>query len=92
MKKKNLMLACCLSAMLAMPATMSGASSLTVKTDTRYARGATMAFGRMTVKGTGSVEKGFCWWESPDPTVDDNRTTKKFTNNGFIFCIEGLKP
>ena len=92
MRKRNFILACCLSAMLAMPTTMAGASGITVKTDTRYARGATMAFGRMTVKGTGTTEKGFCWSETPEPTVDDNKTTKKFTNNGFIFCLEGLKP
>ena len=41
-----------------------------VVTDTRYARGSTMAFGRSTITGvpeTELVEHGFCWSTEPDP-------------------------
>ena len=45
-----------------------------VTTDTRFARGATMAFGRMSYSGVSTnqvSEAGFCWSESPSPTIDD---------------------
>ena len=66
----------------------------TVKTDKRFARGATMAFGRMTATITdGSIiERGFCWSESPDPTVNDATTTEYLSNNGQIFWLRDLKP
>ena len=66
-----------------------------VTTDTRYARGATMAFGRMSYTGVGSnevVEQGFCWSENPEPTIQDNRTTRYLTNNGNIYWLENLNP
>ena len=65
-----------------------------VTTDKRYARGATMAFGRMTVKsGTDPIaERGFCWAENPNPTIDDSKSTRYFDNNGRIYRLDSLKP
>ncbi len=67
---------------------------LTVTTDQRYARGATMAFGRMTVKsGTSTIaERGFCWAENPNPTIDDFKSTRYLDNNGRIYRLDSLKP
>lgn len=70
-------------------------SAQTVKTDPRFARGATKAFGRMTVTGIPSsdiAEQGFCWSESPQPSIDDFKTTKYLSNNGRIYCLEELTP
>mgnify|MGYP002852761001 FL=1 len=66
----------------------------TVKTDKRFARGATMAFGRMSATITdGTItERGFCWSEQPEPTVDDASTTEHLTNNGNIYWLHDLKP
>ena len=67
----------------------------TVTTDMRYARGATMAFGRMGYTGVGSnevAEQGFCWSENPEPTIHDNKTTRYLTNNGRIYWLEDLTP
>ena len=64
----------------------------TVTTDSRYARGATIAFGRMTAKGTNITEQGFCWSETPEPTIYNQKTTKYLENNGKIYCLEDLKP
>ncbi len=67
----------------------------TVKTDSRYARGATMAFGRMSYSGVAATEvaeQGFCWSEDPEPTVHDLRTSKRLSNNGVIYWLDGLKP
>lgn len=62
----------------------------TVVTDTRYARGAIAAFGRMTVSGVASsniIEQGFCWSTDPNPTVLDNRSTQYLENNGRIYVM-----
>ena len=70
-------------------------SAQTVKTDPRFARGATKAFGRMIVTGipaTDIAEQGFCWSESPEPTIDDFKTTKYLTNNGRIYYLDDLTP
>ncbi len=64
----------------------------TVTTNLNYVRGATAALGRLTVSGSGIMERGFCWSTHPEPTVLDNRTTKYFTNNGSIYHIENLEP
>lgn len=67
----------------------------TVVTDTRFARGATRAYGRSTVTGVAAsdlLERGFCWSTEPEPTVLDNRSTKYFDKNGRIYCMENLKP
>ncbi len=67
----------------------------TVTTDMRYARGATMAFGRMSYTGVASGdvnEQGFCWSENPEPTINDQRTTEYLTNNGRIYWLKDLTP
>ncbi len=67
----------------------------TVTTDSRYARGATMAFGRLNYSGIGSSEvseQGFCWSEQPEPTIADHRTTRYLNNNGRIYWLDGLQP
>lgn len=53
--------------------------------------GVTIALGRMTVSGA-SKERGFCWSTESNPTVLDNRSTRYFSNNGNIYCIEHLQP
>ena len=68
-----------------------------VVTDTRYARGATMAFGRiekLSRNGGPSVKaKGFCLSEKAQPTVDDTLSTKTMTQGGStIYYFENLKP
>ena len=61
--------------------------------DPRFARGATMAFGRIkSVKGEEITEQGFCWAETPEPTVNDNATTEYLSNNGNIYWLKDLKP
>ncbi|MBO4590806.1 MAG: dockerin type I repeat-containing protein [Bacteroidaceae bacterium] len=66
----------------------------TVVTDTRYARGATMIFGRSTVTSNASLlEQGFCYsTDNPLPTVADERTTRYVTNGGPIYCLDNLAP
>ena len=66
-----------------------------VVTDTRYARGATKAFGRLTTQGFDAAdiaEQGFCWNTTGDPTVEDNTTTRYLENNGHIYRLENLQP
>ena len=70
-------------------------SKPSVKTDNRYARGATMAFGRMSYTGVAVadvVEQGFCYGECDEPTINDSRTTKYLENNGRIYKLDDLKP
>ncbi len=67
----------------------------TVTTDSRYARGATMAFGRMRYSGIAAnqvQEVGFCWSETPEPTINDHRTTRHLSNNGNIYWLDELTP
>lgn len=64
----------------------------TVVTNPNYARGAIAAFGRSTVTGSNIIERGFCWSESSEPTVLDNRTTKTYNHNGTIYHLENLEP
>ncbi len=70
------------------------AQTPTVTTDTRFARGATMAFGRCKVVASGTTieEQGFCWSENPEPTINDNKTTEYLENNGRIYWMKDLKP
>lgn len=63
-----------------------------VTTDSCYARGSTMAFGRMSVTGTEIMEQGFCWSELPNPTIADNKTNEYLENNGRIYKLENLNP
>ena len=81
--------------LLTMLTTLNTVQAQTVVTDTRMARGATMAFGRMTTKGFPAsqiAEQGFCWATHNNPTVDDQTTTKYLTNSGRIYWLEGLTP
>ncbi|MBR5062209.1 MAG: dockerin type I repeat-containing protein [Prevotella sp.] len=66
----------------------------TVVTNTRYARGATMIFGRSTVSGSSSIlEQGFCYsTTNATPTVADERTTRYVSNGGNIYCLDNLTP
>ena len=63
----------------------------TVTTEPFVPTGVTLALGRMTVKGT-SKERGFCWSTEPNPTVFDNRSTRFFSNNEKIYCMEHMQP
>ncbi|MBR1932505.1 MAG: hypothetical protein IJ841_02340 [Prevotella sp.] len=63
----------------------------------RYVRGATMAFARMSVRPNGATitERGFCYAENVVPTVADSRTTlAEGLNNGGgpIYWLKNLKP
>ena len=65
-----------------------------VKTDPRYARGCSEAFGRMTVTGNTSniLEQGFCYSETnPEPTVLDQCGTDYLDYNGRIYRMP-MKP
>lgn len=64
----------------------------TVTTDTRFARGATMAFGRLSTSGADITERGFCISTNPEPTIADQRATSFYNHNGNIYKIDGLKP
>lgn len=65
-----------------------------VVTDKRYARGATMIFGRMAVtSATDILEQGFCYSDTnAEPTVADERTTRFVYNGGEIYCIDNVRP
>ena len=66
----------------------------TVTTDKRFVRGATMAFGRMTVTTNGATIKtrGFCCSENPEPTINDIVSKKTLQSNGIIYWLQDLKP
>lgn len=68
----------------------------TVISDTRFARGATMAFGRIkSISANGGpaiAKRGFCIAENPNPTVDDSVSTKMLSSNGTIYYFVNLKP
>lgn len=64
----------------------------TVTTNKRFMRGATMAFGRMSTNGSGITERGFCYSTSPEPTINDHRSTLNYTQNGTIYWIKNLTP
>ena len=72
------------------------AQAPTVVTDTRFARGATMAFGRIkssNANGGAAIQKrGFCLAEHNNPTIDDVINTATLTNNGIIYYFKDLKP
>mgnify|MGYP002624320893 CR=1 FL=1 len=64
-----------------------------VVTDMRFARGATMAFGRIkSATGDGIKERGFCYSEQPEPTVSDGKSSETLSNNGTIYVLSDLKP
>ena len=67
-----------------------------VTTDPRFVRGATMAFGRIksaSANGGAAISKrGFCYAETPNPTIEDNVNAAELTNNGIIYWMKDLKP
>jgi hypothetical protein len=67
-----------------------------VTTDTRFARGATCAYGRAkfaAVNGNTIQTRGFCWSsENRNPTIEDSHSNQTYSNNGLIFRMEGLTP
>ena len=88
---KQIFMTCLVTALAA----QAMAQAPTVTTDTRFARGATVAYGRATFKYNGSpiTKRGFCWSaDSKEPTIDDNVSKKILTNNGQIFCMTDLQP
>ena len=73
----------------------TGTTPRVTSTTTFVAAGATVLLGRMTATPTSATavrEKGFCWSTDPEPTIFDNRSTRTFTSNGEIYCMEKLKP
>lgn len=83
------------AAILAFRVANSTGTPPVVITDARFARGATMAFGRSTISGINMNdlrEHGFCYGTNPNPTIFDQKTTKSFSNNGLIYRIENLQP
>ena len=85
-----------LTTCLALLSSMQAMSQIPkVATDTLFARGATMAFGRIksvSPNGGSAIQiRGFCLSENPEPTVDDIINTRQFTNNGIIYYFEDLK-
>ena len=68
-------------------------STPTVTTDTRFVRGATWAFGRMTVAANGATirEQGFCYSSATaEPTVSDGRSTRVLSNG--VYWLKHLQP
>lgn len=65
-----------------------------VTTQSNYARGATMIFGRINVSSSASLlEQGLCYsTTNPEPTVADERTTRYVSNGGNIYCIDDVTP
>ncbi|MBP5712036.1 MAG: hypothetical protein J6W77_03410, partial [Prevotella sp.] len=66
----------------------------TVVTNKKYARGATMIFGRSTISSSSSIlEQGFCYsTTNATPTVADERSTRYVENGGRIYCLDNLTP
>ena len=66
----------------------------TIVSDKRFARGATMAFGRFTYQANGAQikEAGFCFSTEHNPTVLDAHSTRTLSNNGTIYVMDDLTP
>ena len=57
------------------------------------AAGITIALVRASFGGVGIKERGVCWsTETKEPIILDDCTTEYFSNNGYLFRLEGLKP
>lgn len=69
----------------------SGTAPKVTETNHYVVTGATEALMRAKMTGTNILERGVCWSTDHNPTVLDNRTTKSFTLNGYIFHVKGLK-
>ncbi|MCI6182455.1 MAG: hypothetical protein MR661_09245 [Prevotella sp.] len=73
----------------------SWAQKVTINADSRYLRGATMAFTRMTVTGVTTSQiaaKGFVYSKSPMPTIADQANEEELSKNGTIFWKKNLEP
>ena len=77
---------------IANPTGTAGVAPRVTKTDHYVLTGAHEALMRATMTGSSVLEQGVCWSTSHEPTVLDERTTKKFTLNGNIFHVKGLTP
>ena len=89
--KQMLLLSLCL--LLGIGTAMAQTSAPKVTTHGYVARGSTVALGRCTVSGSNVQEQGFCWSTSPEPTIEDNRSTKYHAHsNTRFYLMEGLTP
>lgn len=77
------------------------AQAPTVITNPRFARGATMAFARIqsfkAATGTTISERGICWSEHPQSTIEDSKTTTLLPAHGSelqagIYWLKDLTP
>lgn len=63
-----------------------------IHTDARFARGATMAFGRMNVSDTKAIQaQGFVIGTHPQPTINDTKNQAVLENKGTIYWMKGLR-
>ena len=70
-------------------------NGIEVTIDKRFARGATMAFARMSYEGDNNgiiLGAGVCLSENPEPTVLDKLYYGVLSNNGNIYYFRNLKP
>lgn len=74
------------------PGEGSGVAVRVTETNPFVATGATEALMRAAVVGANIMEKGVCWSTAKNPTVLDNRSTKRFSLKGDIFHLQGLQP
>lgn len=89
--RQMLLLSLCL--LLGTGAAMAQTTAPKVTTHGYVARGSTVALGRCTVSGSNVQEQGFCWSTSPEPTIEDNRSTKYHSHsNTRFYLMEGLEP
>ena len=69
-----------------------GTAPKVTQTNHFVATGATQALMRAAMAGSNILERGVCWSTEHAPTVLDNRTTKNFQLNGYVFHVKGLAP
>lgn len=70
----------------------TGAIPAVTQTNRYVATGANEALMRANMTGSNILERGVCWSTYRNPTVMDQRTTKYFQLNGYIFHVKGLEP
>ena len=70
----------------------SGTAPNVTSTNHYVPTGSTEALVRFTATGSNILERGVCWSTEHNPTVLDERTTKSFSLNGYIYHIKGLEP
>ena len=74
------------------PTPGTGTAVKVTQTNHFVATGATQALMRATMTGSNIMERGVCWSKGHNPTVLDERTTKCFQLNGYVFHVKGLEP